>query len=101
MWGIRPILKAIDHENPWRHLKSIGSNASKPFQWVTAEELRDHIAAKAHADFGATGRRKDHKAKSKKESIKPQALVLSPDVLTLPEGAFQDKTGAILPVLAA
>ena len=99
--GIRPILKAIDHENPWRHLKSIGSNASKPFQWVTADELREHIALKAQSDFGADGRKKPGKPRHKKESVRPHPLVLSPEVLKIPEQAFQDANGAAVPVLEA
>ena len=95
--GLNPILKAIGHENPWRQLKSIGSNASKPFQWVTSDELRLHISNRATQKYGA-----DHsKRKPKLKDNKPlQPLPLHADGLVIPPSTFVDCDGKPLGFIA-
>ena len=89
--GLNPILKAISHENPWRQLKAIGSNASRPFQWVTSDELRDHIAARASTKFGADTQKKPKKRAAEAKVTQP--MPLAAEGLRVPDGTFVNPEG--------
>ena len=95
--GLQPILKAISHENPWRQLKSIGSNAPRPFQWVTSDELRQHIASRAGQKHGADTQKKKNKTVDLK--LPPQ-MPISADGLAVPVGTFVDPDGKTLAFIA-
>ena len=90
--SLNAVLKAIQDPNPWKQLKMIGSNASKPFLWVTAEELKIHIAARATQKFNL-----EEPKKNRKKEVKPSAIVgLVPDRIVLPKAVFLDEDGSIL-----
>ena len=85
--GLNPILRALAADNQWQALKSLGSNNERPFMWVSADELKQHIAHKAHQKFGASGKNKTKKPKDDK--FRPP-LSLPIDQLAIPDGAFVD-----------
>ena len=91
--GLQHILKAISHDNPWRQLKMLGSNASKPYQWVTADELRLHIESRASQKYGADIKKKPNKTREPRPT---RPIPISAEGLKTPDGAFVDDKGKAL-----
>ena len=94
--GLNAVSKAIQHENPWRQLKQLGSNASRPFLWVQHDELKEHIAVRAGQKYGAAGPSKKKKQQRPVDDRKP-IVQIPADQLTVPSGAFIDVKQQQLP----
>eukprot|EP00438_Fugacium_kawagutii_P029375 Skav202093 [mRNA] locus=scaffold513:202914:206070:- [translate_table: standard] len=93
--GLTRVQHAIQQPDPWRALKSAGNQLGKPFQWVTYEELRDHIAARETHKFRS---QKADKPRPKNKRSSP-SLALSPDTLTLyPTTFVDDHDEPVLPI---
>eukprot|EP00438_Fugacium_kawagutii_P005452 Skav215021 [mRNA] locus=scaffold966:377373:386589:+ [translate_table: standard] len=87
--GASSLQVAIRSKDPWRSLKSLGNQLGKPFQWVTYDELRSHVADREQLKFGTDRKKKSH-AKPKKQNL---TLALSPDTLALIPSTFEDDSG--------
>ena len=99
--SLNGILKAIQDPNPWKQLKTLGSNASKPFLWVTADELKEHISKRASQKFSVEGPETKGRKKNKRE-LKPQSVVqLNPASLAIPDNIFVDEEGKSLKQIPA
>lgn len=86
--GVDPIQLAIRNKDPWRALKGLGNQLGKPFQWITFDELRSHVADREQTKFGTNGQKKQ--SKPKKQVL---TLALSPETLTLFPTTFEDDSG--------
>ena len=93
--GLQAVGKAINSGQPWQQLKSLGSSASKPFLWLTHEELQDHIAARSQQKQGdSAGGRKVRKVRDPKPK---EPFQISPEQITLVPKSFVDSDGKALP----
>ena len=98
--GLAAILKAIAHERPWQQLKALGNGASRPFQWVTYDELQTHIAARAGQQHGATQKRPKKKGPLRETPISP-IVKIDPDQLSLQSGTFINSKKDPIPQISA
>ena len=84
MFGQAKLENALKAKNPWQALKALGSNRSKQYQWITYNELQNHIEARGRQKWGADIDQKKP-VKSKKET-KGCEFLLDPMKLQLLEG---------------
>ena len=96
--GLAAVTKATQSENPWKSLKQLGSNASRPFLWVQHDELKEHISRRASQRFGAAGPPRKQK-KSKSFEDKKTIMEIPAEHLTIPTGVFIDEKNAPLSFL--
>ena len=97
--GLNAVVKAIQSDNPWKQLKMLGSNATKPYLWVQHDELKDHIARRAGQKFGAAGPPKKPK-RARNTDDKTKQVQIPPEQLTIPPGIFIDDKQAALPFIS-
>ena len=90
--GTPAIAKALNADRPWQQLKALGSSNSKPFQWVSPDELKAHIGERAASKFGASSQGHKRKAPRGKDQRRPPLLDLPVDKLVLPQAAFVDES---------
>ena len=85
--GKAPLAEAIKAKDAWRALKQLGNSKSKPFQWVTYQELHQHITSRAKVKHGATlsSEKKRYKARAPEPDLQ-----LVPESLRIAEGLFFD-----------
>ena len=85
--GRTALEEAISAPDPWRALKQLGNSKSKPFLWVTYQELQAHITSKAKTKHGSQAQKERKKTKPRNAEID---LQLTPDSLRIAENMFFD-----------
>ena len=93
--GIDTLHAAIHSKNPWKSLKQAGQSNGRPFQWVTAAELNQHIAERAESKF--TGKKDRKKQKAQRPPRDSEVgLHLTPENLKLAPDAFVDNDDDVI-----
>ena len=88
--GVNAILRCRQLPNPWRGLKELAN--TKQFQWVTYEELQEHIKVQSTMERGASSADRPRKQRKDGQATKADIKVaLTPERLVLPKGAFVDQ----------
>ena len=90
--GASTVQKAMGSRNPWQILKAEASKPNKMFKFVTADELGNYIAQRAHERYGTEDRPKKSKGKQPKP-ISSAPLRIDPNLVQLIEGTFEDSMG--------
>eukprot|EP00435_Cladocopium_sp_Y103_P049906 s1629_g15.t1 len=95
VFGRAQVQKALQASNAWAALKQLGNSRTKPFMWVSHDELQAHIKDSATAKFGA---RLDIKRSNKHKEPKrvPAPHQIDPANLTLPPRFFVTNCGTPL-----
>ncbi len=92
--GIQPLQKALGSANVWAALKSLGSDRSKPFLWISHSELQDHIQQRAKSKFGAEVDQAKPKGSKAKQPSPAVATLLDPASLNILPGIFVANDGS-------
>ena len=80
--GVADVLKAVSGKTPWKSLKTLGTNVR--FQFILPDELQAQISRRAGKE--AVGKPMQRGKVQPREP--PEAFVLDPTKLTIPEGSF-------------
>ena len=92
IFGVAAVHRALQAKNVWMSLKQLGNSRPKPFMWVTADELQDHIRDRSQSKFGVdldnkrSKRVKDTKKAFHFDQLDPASLLLPPGVFILNDG---------------
>ena len=98
--GPGPIAQALAHKHPWAQLKAVAGRPGNNFRWVTADELSQHIEAKASPQFGTSVPKGKDKKKPQKAPRAPAVLQVDPAKLLLSPGSFVNTDGTPLPQIS-
>ena len=94
--GLSALQHAIKQKDPWRALKTAGSAIGKPFQWVSFQELQQHVADRQAHGFKAGNKQKQKRPGNKRSS---EVVALSPDTIELFSTTFvDDHEDEVLPI---
>ena len=93
--GLRSVEDALRSKDPWRSLKELGNQQSRPFQFVQYSELQAHVRSRTESKKHADGRiRKTIKHKKAAAHIN-----LTPEEIELMPGSFLDQEDDEVPVI--